>query len=90
MRRGLPASPGCPASWDRRGRRVTLATPLEEAGGSQAPQGCLGPLGQRENQVLVARLAPQDGKETRGSQEQLENKGQLAPRAPRENLGKEK
>lgn len=67
-----------------------LATPSEEAGGSQALQGSLGPLGQREKQVLMATLAPQDGKETRGSQEQLENKDQLAPRAPRENPGMEK
>lgn len=33
-------------------------------------------------------MAPRDSKETRGSLEQLEDRDQLAPRAPRENQGK--
>lgn len=90
MRKGLWAPLGSLASWDRRERRATLATPLEGAGGSQAPQGCLGPLDLREKRVWMARPAPEDSKETRGSQEKLENKDPLAPRAPRENPGKEK
>lgn len=66
------------------------AMPLEEAGGSLAPQGSLGPLGQREKLVWVARLDPQDSKETRGSQDQLGCRDQLAPRAPRVNPGRER
>lgn len=67
-----------------------LATPLEEAGGSLAPRDSLGPLGQREKLVWMARLVPQDSKETRGSQEQLGNRDQLAPRVPRVNPARER
>lgn len=66
------------------------ATPLEGAEGSPAPQGCPGPLGQREKLALMARPAPQDGKETRGSLEHLETRDQPAPRAPKGNQGKER
>lgn len=72
-----------------REKKVMLATPLEEAEGSPVPQGSRGPRGQRGMLELMARLAPQDDKETRGSLEQLENRDLLAPRAPRVNQGKE-
>lgn len=78
------------ASWGRREKKVMLAMPSEEAGGSLAPRGSLGPLGQREKLVLMARLGPQDSKETRGSQEQLVNRDPLAPRVPRVNPAKER
>lgn len=90
MRRGLKAPLGFLASWGRRERKAMLATPLEEAEGNLALQGSLDPQGQREKRVSMARSAPQGGKETRGSLEQLENRDQLAPRAPRENQGKER
>lgn len=51
MKRGLQAPLGYSASWDRRERKETLATPLEEAEGSPAPQGSLGLQGQREKLV---------------------------------------
>lgn len=69
-----------------------LAMPSEEAEGSLAPQGYLdplGPLGQREKLVLMARLGPQDSKETRGSQEHPGNRDPPAPRVPRENPARE-
>lgn len=90
MRRGLPVPLGFSASWGRREKKVMLATPLEEAEGSPVPQGSLGPQGQRGMLELMATPAPQDGKETRGSPEQLENKDLLAPRAPRANRGRER
>lgn len=89
VRRGLWVPPGYLASWGRREKKVMLATPLEEAEGSPVPQGSRGPRGQRGTLELMARLAPQDDKETRGSLEQLENRDLLAPRAPRVNQGKE-
>lgn len=89
VRRGLWVPPGYLASWGRREKKVMLATPLEEAEGSPVPQGSQGPRGQRGTLELMARLAPQDDKETRGSLEQLENRDLLAPRAPRVNQGKE-
>ncbi|KAK7806757.1 hypothetical protein U0070_026100 [Myodes glareolus] len=70
----------CPASMEPREKKVMQAMPLEEAGGSLAPQGSLGPLGQREKLVLMARLDPQGSKERRGNQEQLGCRDQLAPR----------
>lgn len=88
VRRGLQAPLGHSASWGTRERRVMLATPLEEAEGSLAPQGSLDPQGRREKLVSKAGPGPQDGKETRGSLEQLEKRDQLAPRVPRENRGK--
>lgn len=90
VRRGLPAPLGYLASWGRRERKAMLATPLEETEESPALQGSLGPQGRREKLVSMARPAPQDGRETRGSLERLENRDQLAPRAPRENQGKER
>lgn len=90
VKRELQAPLGYLASWGRRGRKAMLATPLEETEGSPALQGSLDPLGQREKLVSMARSVPQDGRETRGSLEQLENRDQLAPRAPRENQGKER
>lgn len=90
MRRELQALLGSLASWGRREKRVMQAMPLEEAGGSLAPQGSLGPLGQREKLVSMARLGPQDSKETRGSQEPLGNRDQLAPRALRVNPARER
>lgn len=90
VRRELQAPLGYLASWGRRGRKAMLATPLEETEGSPALQGSLDPQGQREKLVSMARSVPQDGRETRGSLEQLENRDQLAPRAPRENQGKER
>lgn len=89
VRRGLWVPPGYSASWGRREKKVMPATPLEEAEGSPVPQGSRGPRGQRGTLELMARLAPQDDKETRGSLEQLENRDLLAPRAPRVNQGKE-
>lgn len=86
MRRALQAPL---ASWGRREKKVMLAMPLEEAGGSLARQGSLGPLGQREKLVSMARLGPQDSKETRDSQEQLGNRDPLAPRVPRVNPARE-
>lgn len=87
----VPLAPlGCSASWGRRERKAMLATPLEEAEGSPAPQGSLGPQGQREKLVSMAKLALQESRETRGTLERLENRDQLAPRAPRENQGKER
>lgn len=87
-KRGLQAPPGCSASWGRREKKATLATPLEGAEGSPAPQGYLGPQAQREKLVLMARPAPRDGKETRVSPEQPENRDRLAPRAARGNQAK--
>lgn len=89
-KRGLQAPLGYSASWGRRERKAMLATPLEEAEGSPVHQGSQGPQGQREKLVLMARPAHQDSRETRESLEQLENRDQLAPRAPRENQGKER
>lgn len=90
MSREQQAPLGFLASWGRRDRKVTVATPLVEEEGSRAPQDSLGPQGQKERLVLKARLVPQDCKETRGSLEQQESWAQLAPRAPRENQGKER
>lgn len=78
------------ASRGRRERKAILATPLEEAEGSPAPQDSPGPPGQREKLVSMARLAPPESRGTRGTLERLENRDQLAPRAPRESQGKER
>lgn len=90
VKRGLWGPQGHSASWGRRGKKVMLETPLEEAEGNPVPQGFLDPQGQRGKLEQMARQAPQDGKETRGSLEQLENRDLLAPRAPRAKLGKER
>lgn len=84
------ACQGCQANTEQRGKKAMLETPLEEAEGSPVPQGFLDPQGQRGKLEQMARQAPQDGKETRGSLEQLENRDLLAPRAPRAKLGKER
>lgn len=78
------------ASWGRREKKVMQAMSLEEARGSLAPRGSLGPLGQREKRVLMARPGHQDSKETRGSQEQLGNRDLLVRRVPRVNPARER
>lgn len=90
MRRGPQVPLGSPASRGRREKKAMQAMPLEEARGNPAPQGSLGPQGQREKLVSMARLGPQDCKETRDSQEQLGSRDQLAPRAPRVNPARER
>lgn len=83
-------APRALASQGRRERKAILATPLEQAEGSQAPQGSPGLQGQREKLVSMARPAPRESKGIRGTLERLEHRDQLAPRAPRERPGKER